>query len=1071
MRLNRSAASRADGFRLSKYLPVALASAALAVTPTAWAARPAASPGGLGVAAPVQPAKDGEAVYIVQLKPAAAASYKGGTPGFAATKPGTGAKLDRADGAVASYARHLEADHDALLAGIGAADRKIYSYTYAFNGFAARLSGAELSRLARSGQVDRIWIDTEQSLQTNNSAVFLGLLDQDGGLRADLGLRGEGIVIGVIDSGVAPEHPALRDYEEHIPRACRSQWARSSWLGRWLCHSYRVDPPTSQTYEPPEGFSGICQEGDRFAREDCNNKLVGARYYIDGFLFRNDLDEREFLSARDADGHGTHIATTVAGNSVTASLFGTRLGDVSGIAPRARIAVYKACWLKPGESRASCATSDLARAIDDAVADGVDIINYSIGSLETDLTAPDDLALLNALDAGVLSVVAAGNDGPELGTIGSPSSAPWVMTVAASTQTGTRYEEAIEITGPEDLAGPLFMREASFTPPLLDMAPIDASLVLVDDGQAAIAGGGRGSTADACEALENAADIDGEIALIERGGCNFQDKLERVEAAGAVGAVVYNTNGGPITMNGDVGSIGIPAVMIGAADGQRLVDSLAAGDEVTVRLRKGDFIERRQTGNAMSTFSSRGPGLSEWDFLKPDVTAPGVDILAGHTPDVANGQPGQHFQYLSGTSQSAPMVAGIAALLKEAHPDWSPSALKSALMTSAYQGVTKPASETAADPFDMGAGHVDANAAYAPGLVYDSDFLDHAAYLCGLDTPPFPRDDCDILARAGYPFVPRDLNLPSIGIGELISGDVISRRVTNVGPPGTYAVEITPPPGVDVLVEPASLTLGTGDSADFTVTFEVGNAALETWSFGRVAWSDGTHTAASPLAVQPVLLRAPEEIALHGVSGAGDLPVDFGYDGEYFAAVHGLHAPFFHAADGFVADDANNRFTFRMDNGVEAHYLSVDPGDLFLRVALFDDLTDGEDDLDLYLFYCTTADSCTQVGQSGSFTSDETIDVLLPPPGLYAVLVHGFETDEVTGGPGANYELMAWAFADNDDVGNMGIAQPGTVADGDRLDLAFDWGPLTTGTRYLGAFAHETPFDLRFLTIVTVDTR
>jgi hypothetical protein len=223
------------------------------------------------------------------------------------------------------------------------------------------------------------------------------------------------------------------------------------------------------------------------------------------------------------------------------------------------------------------------------------------------------------------------------------------------------------------------------------------------------------------------------------------------------------------------------------------------------------------------------------------------------------------------------------------------------------------------------------------------------------------------------------------------------------------------------------------------------------------------------MAVQPVLLRAPEEISLEGSSGAGDLPVDFGYAGEYFAAVHGVHPPFLHIDDGFVEDDASNTFSFRTDNGVAAHFLNVEPGDLFLRVALFDALTDGNDDLDLYLFYCPSTDNCTQIGQSGSFTSTEQIDLVLPPPGLYTILVHGFETDQLTGGPGANYELMAWAFGDNDDQSNFGIAQPGTVTDGDRLDLAFDWGPLPSGQRYLGAIAHETPFDIRFLTIVTID--
>jgi hypothetical protein len=471
----------------------------------------------------------------------------------------------------------------------------------------------------------------------------------------------------------------------------------------------------------------------------------------------------------------------------------------------------------------------------------------------------------------------------------------------------------------------------------------------------------------------------------------------------------------------------------------------------------------------MSNFSSRGPGVSERDFLKPDVTAPGVNILAGHTPDVAYGQSGQQFQYLSGTSQAAPEVAGIAALLKEAYPEWSPSALKSALMTTTYTNVRKSSDEANADPFDMGAGHINANLAIDPGLVYDTSFLDHAAYLCGYYEPPFPANDCNLLAQAGYPFAPRDLNLPSIGIGELISGDVISRLVTNVGPASRYDVAVTAPPGVSVTVDPPSLDLGTGEAAEFTVAFDVVDADLETWGFGRLDWSDGTRTVSSPMAVQPVILRAPEEISLEGSEGEGTLPVDFGYDGEFFADVHGLHAPFFHVTDGYVDEDTGNSFSFRTDNGVTAHYITVEPGDLFMRVSLFDELTDGEDDLDLYLFYCQTADNCTQIGQSGNFSSDEQIDLLLPPPGLYAVLVHGFETDQVIGGPGANYQLMAWAFGEDDAAGNMGIAWPTSVVDGDRLDLPFDWGPLAAGTRYLGAFTHETPFDLRFLTIVTVD--
>ena len=1046
-----------------------IVAALLAASVHAQDLTPAGPPGSLGLAGPVEPAKEPAAVYIVQLKQAGAATYKGGTPGFAATKPQLGAKIDRNSGQVEAYAKYLEASHDRLLSDLGAPSAKIYSFKYALNGFAARLTPAQASLLARRPEVARIWPDSEQHVQTNNSAVFLGLLDQDGGLRADKGLRGEDIVVGIIDSGVAPNHPSLLDYEEHVPKLCQGTWATASWLGLFLCHSVRANPPTTKVYDPPPDFHGICQTGEGFTAESCNNKVVGARYYIDGFLFQYQLDPGEFISPKDADGHGTHIATTVAGNPVTAELFGTRIATVSGIAPRARIAVYKACWLKPGATRASCATSDLAHAIDDAVADGVDIINYSVGSLETDLTAPDDIALLNALDAGVLSVVAAGNDGPDLATIGSPSSDPWVLTVAASTQTGSSYEEAFEITAPEDLAGWVPFKEASFTKQLIGLDPIESDLVAVDDGQDAVAGGGLGSIRDACEELANAAAISGKIALIERGGCDFTVKLVRVAAAGAIGAIVYNDAAGPpIVMNGTE-LVGIPAVMIGLNDGQSLVDRLAGGDTITLRLEKGSFLEKRESGNQMAGFSSRGPSLSESDFLKPDITAPGVDILAGQTPDVANGLKGEYFQYLSGTSMAAPETAGIAALLKQANPDWSPSTIKSAIMTTAYQDVVLEDGETQAGPFDMGAGHVDPNLAIDPGLVYDSSYLDHAAYLCGLVGSPLAPADCDLLAEEGYPLEPQDLNLPSLGVTSLITGDVIRRRVTNVGPPATYEVSVDQPFGLAATVSPTTLSLGTGESAEYTVTFERSGAPLDYWQFGRLVWSDGDHRVGSPIAVRPATVRAPNEISLSGVSGSGVVPVDFGYSGSYFAGVHGLHEPGLDE-HGFVDDDPTNSFSFRTDNGVTAHYFNLGPGQLFLRVALFDELTDGQDDLDLYLYYCPTLDRCTQVGQSGEFTSTEQIDLTLPAPGFYTVLVHGFQTDQVAGGPGANYELFAWSFGSDDDAGNLRITAPSAVVEGDRLDFNFDWDSLASGTRYLGAISHDTPYDRFYLTIVTADT-
>ncbi|MCZ6475418.1 MAG: S8 family serine peptidase [Gammaproteobacteria bacterium] len=1053
--------------------------ATLAAWPMVGAAVNHGTPSGpLSLASPVRPIKGPEQIYLVQLIEAAVLNYRGTKSGYAATKPAPGRKLNRASGAVESYVSYLDESHDRLLRDVGAPNSKVYSFRYALNGFAARLTSNQISRLKRSGTVARVWLDTEQQVQTNNSAIFLGLQDQNGGLRADLELRGEDIIIAVIDSGIAPNHPSLADTEDQIPRGCTTRWSEASWLGVFLCSSIKRNPPTTLMFEEPQGFTGICQAGDGFTESTCNNKLIGARYYLDGFLARNELDPGEFVSPKDADGHGTHIASIAAGISVTAEMFGTRLGQISGIAPRARIAVYKACWLKPGETRASCSTADLTRAIDDAVADGVDIINYSVGSLETDLTAPDDLALLNALQAGVFSAVAAGNDGPNAGTIGSPSGAPWVLTVGASTQSGSRFEEAIAVTAPESLAQLMATKEASFTPPLRDRDPVEQELRLVDDGQAFLSDGSPGSVRDACEALENAADLEGQIALIERGGCLFQVKLERVEQAGAIAAVVYNNNGDPIVMNGDADTVGIPAVMIATADGQTLVDELLAETVVRIELSKGTFIERSETGNVMAEFSSRGPSPGGLDFLKPDVTAPGVHILAAHTPDVANGLTGERYQYLSGTSMSTPEVAGVAALLKEAHPEWTPSQIKSALMTSAYQEVVKETGATAADPFDVGAGHIDPNRAIDPGLVYDVDFLNYAAYLCGLDDPPFPPTDCAILAVAGFSSDGRDLNVPSIGIAELISGDVITRRVTNVGPAGTYTPTMTAPLGIDMLVTPTSLSLNTGEIGEFSITMQRQGAALDTWSFGRLSWSDGSRIVASPIAVRPVTLRAPQELGFRGATGADQVPVAFGYSGAYRADVHGLRAALTDfcfddenaPAPCFVGEDTTNDFSFRIDNGVRSHLIDIPAGQLYARFSLFDEFTDGADDLDLYLFYCPN-NQCTQIAQSGSFTSDEEINLTMPAAGPYAALVHGFETDQIVGGPGALYTLFAWSFGTDDIVGNLQVTSPVAVSDGERQELDLAWGPLAPATRYLGAISHNTPTGRYGLTILRMDSR
>ena len=233
-----------------------------------------AQSGPLSLASPVRPLKGQNETYLVQLTEAGALNYRGAKAGYAATKPAPGRKLDRTDGAVESYTQYLEDSHDRLLVDIGAPNSKVYSFRYALNGFSARLTSDQVSRLERSGAVSRIWVDSEQRVQTNNSAIFLGLQDQSGGLRADLGLRGENVIIAIIDSGIAPNHPALDDSEAQIPRACTTRWSEASWLGVFLCGSIKRNPPTTLMFEEPLEFTGICQTGEGFTESACNNKLV-----------------------------------------------------------------------------------------------------------------------------------------------------------------------------------------------------------------------------------------------------------------------------------------------------------------------------------------------------------------------------------------------------------------------------------------------------------------------------------------------------------------------------------------------------------------------------------------------------------------------------------------------------------------------------------------------------------------------------------------------------------------------------------------------------------------------------
>jgi subtilisin family serine protease len=1033
--------------------------------------RVATSPGSVG--------NPSEQVYIVQLaEPPATARVASTRRGRQHGHRRFNAKAPE----VRAYVDRLKNSHDQLLGKIGSYDRKIYSYGYTFNGFAVRLNEQQAAKLKTRRGVVGVWKDHLRRVETANSPAFLGLTNPVGGLTADLGLRGEGVIIGVIDSGITQEHPSFSERRQlEPPRLCRGAFG-DSLLGLFLCR--RFDTESESEYgPPPASWNGVCEAGENFGADACNNKLIGARFYRAGFDLISTRDVNEFDSPRDADGHGTHIASIAAGNSVPATLFGASIGTVSGMAPRARIAVYKACWLESGGFRSVCSVADLQQAIEDAVKDGVDIINYSISDSADSLDDPDDLALLAAADAGILSVVAAGNEGPMAETILGPGGTPWVLTAGATSRAGEKFEEAIRVNQPVSIAGNYASREAAFTPSLSTVGPITGLLELVNDDFLGIDSEGTlGTFDDGCETFVNGSSVQGRIAFIQRGLCEFQIKVENAQSAGAIAVVVFNNQGDPILMGGIRNTVTIPAVMIGEADGMLLRDRIATGETVEVTLDQSVLFSVADTGNAVDSFSARGPNLTDLNFLKPDVVAPGVNILAGQTPDVANGIRGELFQYLSGTSQSVPHVAGIAALIAEAHPQWSPTAIKSALMTTARQDIVKEDRQTPADAFDMGAGHIAPNQAVDPGLVYETTTEDFDAYLCGTSTPRLSDSECAALLGANPAPSGEALNLPSIAVSVLGATTTVTRTVTNVGPAEQYSVSVTAPTAIGVSVSPTMLSLGSGESAAFKVTFTNQGAEPGIWQQGSLTWESAEHSVRSPFVVRTVALVAPEQVDGSTITGSVQIPVEFGYNGSYEAQVHGLRPACILPATVddlesgcqdtstvFIADDPFNEYVLfdptALPDYIQRIEFDVPADQRLLRISLFQRFVDdgnGNDDLDIIVYRCTElldpAASCTRfffLDQGiRPFTSDEQVDLPFPAAGHYVVDIHGFETDEVNGGPGANTSLYVWAVGDNDNQGALVIGgDPASVSAGSTAILTADWNSLAPAL-YLGGISH-----------------
>ncbi|KAG0586094.1 hypothetical protein KC19_2G063700 [Ceratodon purpureus] len=722
-------------------------------------------------------------------------------------------------------------------------------YHHVLNGFSARLTPEQADFMATLPCVIAVYPDRMRHAQTTHTPEFLGLSGEDSDLWPESRF-GENVIIGVMDTGIWPERLSFSDrLLEPIP----------AW----------------------KGWKGECEAGTNFTAANCNNKIIGARYILKGFEaeFGPIIDTvTDYRSPRDYfSGHGTHCASTAAGRwAYRASASGQGKGTARGMAPRARIAVYKVLWSNQNKSSAG-ADSDFIQAFDQAVEDGVDILSVSIGPPVNELGINDlwqdgiAVAAFNAAKRGIFVSVAGGNSGPLEGSIANVS--PWMTTVAATTMdrdilSNVVLGDGTVVTGRSAYDGKALKGKA---------------IPIIYGGDASISRNVVENASFCQPGTLNESLVTGKILL-----CDYDYPKHRFPLPfpnGTVGVILGNTaelgDGLQYRVSDHIPLFGggFPIVNIGNVARAKLMAYIRG---VTGTLPIASILGATTVSNVtpapqVSAFSSRGPiniaQRLETQWLKPDIAAPGQDILAA-------GVRNQQYAYMSGTSMACPHISGIGALLRSVHPDWSPAAIKSAMMTTAKtfdnRNKTITAVETgmAATPWAFGAGFVQPEKAMNPGLVYDMGSTDHLLFLCGLgydyETIRIFDMDAGFECPSDPPARIEDANLPSFvavfpvpPVGANATDISFNRTLTNVATGGsTYRASVHMEQGAkfDVVVEPATLTFaGEGSVQKFSliVSPRAGAVFSDIGSdmesiinyFATISWSDGVHIVQSPVAI------------------------------------------------------------------------------------------------------------------------------------------------------------------------------------------------------------------------------
>ncbi|KAJ8565589.1 hypothetical protein K7X08_008165 [Anisodus acutangulus] len=698
----------------------------------------------------------------------------------------------------------------------------LYSYDNVFHGFSAVLSKDELEALKKSPGFVSAYKDIPVELHTTHTSEFLKLNPSSGLWPASN--FGQDVIIGVVDTGIWPESPSFKD--DGMP-------------------------------EIPKRWKGICRAGTDFNSSLCNRKIIGVNYFYKGAVAASPHENLTIISGRDSWGHGTHIASIAAGNFAQGvSYFGYAKGTARGVAPRARLAIYKVSWRELG----STTSSDIIAGMDQAVADGVDIISMSSGSSHRPLYRdPIAIGAFGAMMKGIFVSGSAGNGGPDFGSL--VNGAPWIMTVASGT-TDRTFAGTLTLGNGQKIRGwslfplgaiiqdsPLVYNKtlSSCTTELLSQVFSPGNEVIVCDGP--------------------------EEVIFDDGSAVFYFQMRSVTDAGFQAAIFISSDPRAFASK----EFSNPGVVIGQKEGKQVKDYIRKTDHPTVSISFLQTYKDVMPAPKLASSSGRGPSRSYLGIAKPDIMAPGESIIGAWPPGIRAVLVGRgmlvesDYNIESGTSNASPHVSGIAAMLKSVHPEWSPSAIKSALMTTAnpLDNTQNPiiAAETnePARPLATGSGFIDPNRALDPGLIYDATPQDYVNLLCSMN---FTEEQFKTIARSSPNHncsnPSADLNYPSfIALWEfdferknfpwLVKK--FTRTVTNVGSGAAkYTAKVEATRNTRISVSPQVLAFGKKyEKKSYSLTIRYRGDEKFTANYGSITWleENGNHTVRSPFSVHP----------------------------------------------------------------------------------------------------------------------------------------------------------------------------------------------------------------------------